>query len=145
MINKSVAQAQEQKQEKSLYDRLGGVHNIAAVVDDFIERVLANDILNANPAINEARVRVPKAGLKFRVTEMMCEATGGPEKYNGRAMKSSHKHLNITEQEWDAMMAAFMKTLDKFEVPETEQKELVVLMNSTKDDIVMSASTSKMP
>jgi hypothetical protein len=45
----------------SLYDRLGGVYNIATVVDNFIERLLVNDTLNANPAINEARARVPKA------------------------------------------------------------------------------------
>src|SRR5262245_43219731 len=50
---------------KSLYDRLGGVYNIATVVDDFIERLLVNATLNANPAITEARARVPKAGLKF--------------------------------------------------------------------------------
>ncbi len=48
----------------SLYNRLGGVYAIATVVDDFIERLLVNDTLNANPAIKAARDRVPKAGLK---------------------------------------------------------------------------------
>jgi hemoglobin len=92
----------QKKKEKSLYDRLGGVYAIATVVDDFIDRVIANDILNANPAIKEARDRVPRAGLKYRVTEMVCMATGGPCKYTGRTMKESHKHLNITGKEWDA-------------------------------------------
>jgi hypothetical protein len=50
---------------KSLYERLGGVYSIATVVDDFIERLLVNDTLNANPAISEARGSRPKAGLKF--------------------------------------------------------------------------------
>jgi hemoglobin len=141
--NPARVQAQEQEVEKSLYERLGGVYSIATVVDDFIERLLVNDILNANPAIKEARDRVPKAGLKYRLTEQVCQVTGGPEKYNGRNMKDSHKHLNITEGQWDAMVADFKKTLDKFEVPEKEQNELLTIIGSTKGDIVMSSTTSK--
>ena len=81
--------AQGQPATKSLYDRLGGVYNIAMVVDDFIERLLVNDTLNANRAISEARARVPKAGLKFHVTTLVCEVTGGPCKYTGRTMKAA--------------------------------------------------------
>ncbi len=71
----STAGAQAQNTEKSLYDRLGGAYPIAVVVDDFIDRLLVNDTLNANPAIKEARGRVPAPGLKFHVTTMVCEAT----------------------------------------------------------------------
>jgi len=129
--------AQEIK-EKSLYDRLGGVYAIASVVDDFIERLLVNDILNSNPAIKEARDRVPKAGLKYRVTELVCQVTGGPQKYTGRSMKDSHKHLNITEKEWDVMVADFKVTLNKFKVPTKEQEELIGIVATTKADIVMA-------
>lgn len=135
----SVARAQVQKTEKSLYDRLGGAYNIAVVVDDFIERLLANDTLNANPAIKEARVHVPAPGLKFHVTTMVCEATGGPCKYVGRDMKTSHAKLNITQREWDAMVADFRKTLNKFKVPVKEQEELIQIVGSTKKDIVVGA------
>src|SRR5262249_53130558 len=86
-----------QEEPKPLYERLGGVYSIATVVDDFIERLLVNDTLNANPAIKEARTRVPKAGLKFHVTALVCEVTGGPCKYSGRSMKEAHAHLNINE------------------------------------------------
>ena len=137
------AQDQEQEKEKSLYERLGGVHGIATVVDDFIERVAANDSINANPAIKEARDRVPIAGIKHRVTELICQVTGGPEKYNGRTMKEVHKDMNISEKEWDAMVADFKKTLDNFKVPEKEQNELFAIVESTKPDIVISSSTSK--
>ena len=128
----------EEISEPSLYDRLGGVYNIATVVDDFIERLLVNEILNANPAINAARERVPKAGFKFRVTALVCQATGGPEQYTGRSMTESHQHLNITEKEWEAMRADFKETLDKFQVPENEQNELFAIVESTKGDIVTS-------
>jgi hemoglobin len=129
-----------QSQEKSLYDRLGGAYNIAAVVDDFIERLLVNEVLNANPAIKEARERVPKAGLKYRVTALVSQVAGGPEKYAGRSMKEAHAHLHITEAEWQAMVAEFKKSLDKFKVPAPEQKELIAIVESTKKDIVVGAS-----
>ncbi len=130
----------QKKPEPPLYERLGGVYNIATVVDDFIERLYVNDILNANPKIKEARDRVPKAGLKFRVTTLVCQVTGGPEKYTGRTMKEAHQHLNITEKEWQAMLADFTKTLYKFKLPGREQKELIAIVESTKKDIVISTA-----
>lgn len=125
-------------EEKTLYERLGGTYAIATVVDDFIERLLVNDVLNANPAIKEARARVPKAGLKYRVTSLVCQVSGGPEKYTGRSMKETHANLNITEKEWVAMAADFKKSLDAFKVPEKEQKELFAIVESVKGDIVIS-------
>jgi hemoglobin len=135
--------AQGQPATKSLYDRLGGVYSIATVVDDFIERLLVNDTLNANGAISEARARVPKAGLKFHVTTLVCEVTGGPCKYAGRSMKESHDHLNINEAQWQAMVADFRKSLDKFKVPAKEQEELIAIVGSTKTDIVKPPSPQR--
>jgi hemoglobin len=65
---------------RSLYDRLGGVYSIATVVDDFIDRIMVDHRLNANPKVDEAHHRVPPAGFKYLVTEMVCWATGGPQK-----------------------------------------------------------------
>lgn len=129
--------ATSSKSTQSLYNRLGGVYPIATVVDDFIEALLVNDILNANPAIKEARERVPKAGLKFHVTELVCQATGGPQAYTGRDMKTSHAHLSITEREWQAMTADFKKVLDGHGVPAAEQGELFAIVESVKSQIVM--------
>jgi hemoglobin len=136
-------EAKKAEGAKSLYERLGGTYAIATVVDDFIERLLVNDVLNANPAIDEARMRVPKAGLKFRVTAMVCQVTGGPEVYKGRNMKETHANLNITSEEWDAMAADFKKSLDHFEVPDAEQKELFAIVGSVKGDIVMAKAAKK--
>lgn len=132
-----------QEKGRSLYDRLGGVYAIATVVDDFIDRVVANSILNANPAIWDARDRVPRAGLKYRVTEMVCQATGGPCKYTGRSMKEAHAHLNITEKEWDALIVDFKASLSKFKVPAAEQGELLAIVNSTKKDIVVAGRNTR--
>ena len=122
----------------SLYERLGGAYPIAVVVDAFIERLLVNQVLNANPAIDKARRQVPKQGLKFHVTTLVCAATGGPCQYVGRSMKASHAHLNISEEEWRAMLADFKATLDVFKVPDREQKELLAIVDSTKTDIVVA-------
>ena len=140
MAGAATQTARAQATQPSLYERLGGAYSIATVVDDFIERLLVNATLNANPAINEARKRVPKAGLKFHVTAMVCEVSGGPCKYTGRAMKESHQHLNITQAEWDAMVDDFTTTLNKFQVPQREQQELITIVGSTKNDIVQSSS-----
>jgi hemoglobin len=138
----SVPVSAQQPPRSSLYDRLGGVYPIAVVVDDFIERLLVNDILNANPAIAAARERVPKAGLKVHVTMLVCEVTGGPCKYVGRSMKEAHQHLNITEKQWEAMLADFRATLAAHKVPAAEQQELVAIVNSTKKDIVVGTGGS---
>jgi hemoglobin len=122
----------------SLYDRLGGAYPIAVVVDDFIERLLVNDTLNANSAISQARHRVPAPGLKFHVATLVCQATGGPCKYVGRDMRSSHAHLRISEKEWHAMLADFNKTLDEFKVPAAERGELIAIVNSTRSEIVIA-------
>jgi hemoglobin len=122
----------------SLYDRLGGIYNIAAVVDDFIDRIMVNPLLNANPKVNEAHHRVSKAGFKYLVTEMVGWATGGPQQYTGKTMKESHEHLGITEPEWQAFLQDFQATLDKFEVPTAEQDELFAIVASTKADIVLA-------
>jgi hemoglobin len=127
----------QQQGQASLYERLGGVYSIAVVVDDFVDRVMADPRLNANPAVNEAHHKVPPAGFKYLVTEMVCWATGGPQKYTGRSMADSHRHLNITPQEWDAFMDDFQQTVDKFKVPAVEQAELRAIVESTYGDIVV--------
>jgi len=123
----------------SLYERLGGVYSIATVVDDLIDRVMVDPRLNANPLVDEAHHRVPPAGFKYLVTEMVCWASGGPQKYTGKPMADSHAHLKITSQEWEAFMDDFQQTLDKFKVPAEEQAELKAIVDSTRSDIVIDS------
>ena len=121
--------------KSSLYERLGGVYNIAAVVDDFIDRIMDDPKLNANPRVDEAHHRVSKAGFKYFVTELVCWATGGPQHYTGRTMLDSHAHLQITLEEWEVFMQDFDLSLSKFEVPAEMRQELV--------EIVLSSQSSK--
>lgn len=124
----------------SLYDRLGGVYPIALVVDDFIDRVVADETINANPVVGAARKPERLPGLKHQLTAMVCQATGGPCAYTGKSMKEAHQGMNITEGEWAALGALFKASLDKFGVPEAEQQELFAIVESTKGDIVVAAA-----
>jgi hemoglobin len=133
----AIAQETEKSSKKSLYDRLGGIHAIAQVVDDFVDRIWVNDVLNANPKNKEA-MGISKPALKYLATELTCMATGGPQKYSGRSMKEVHSGLNISEKEWDAMVVDFKATLNKFKVPVKEQGELLEIVGSVKGDIVAS-------
>jgi hemoglobin len=131
-----VVSAQQSGVQSPLYDRLGGLKGITGVVDDFINRLVANQTLNKNPAIDAGRRNSPPPYLKFQVSQMVCEVSGGPCKYTGKAMKESHAHLNISEKEWDVMVREFKKSLAKFKVAEAEQKELLAIVGKTKADIV---------
>jgi hemoglobin len=123
--------------QPSLYDRLGGLMPISVVVDDFIDALVLDPILNANPAIDTARKRVPSPYLKYHVTAMVCQAAGGPCQYHGRGMKESHVHLNITESEWARMVTVFKEVLARHQVPQGETQELLAIVDSTKGDIVI--------
>jgi len=131
-----------QQSQPTLYERLGGIYSIATVVDDFIDRVMTDPRLNANPAVNEAHHKVAPAGFKYLVTEMVGMAAGGPQKYTGRSMADSHRDMNITPKEWEAFMDDFQQTLDKFKVPAGEQAELKAIVESTYGDIVVTKPTN---
>ena len=117
---------------RSLFDRLGGLPAITAVVAEFVGRT------TSDPRIKERFFNADADNLKRLLVEFVCQATGGPCKYVGRDMKTTHARLNIREREWDAMVADFRKTLDKFKVPAAEQSELITIVGSTKPDIVVS-------
>lgn len=134
----AMAQSSAEQKHQSLYDRLGGLAPISVVVSDFIDALVPDAVLNANPAIDAARKSVPAPYLKYHVTAMVCQATGGPCQYHGREMKASHAHLNITEKEWDRMVTLFKGVLAKHKVPAKETQELLEIVGSTKADIVVS-------
>lgn len=133
--------AQEPAADKPpLYERLGGLKGISVVVDDFINRLVVNKTLNNNPAIDAGRKASPAPYLKVQVAQLVCEVTGGPCKYTGKDLKSSHAHLNISEKEWGVMAGEFKRSLDTCKVPAAEQEELFEIIGKTKGDMVLPES-----
>jgi hemoglobin len=131
-----IASAQ-QTGTKPLYERLGGLKVVTVVADDFINRLVVNKEMKKNPAIKAGRKRSPAPYIKFQLSQLICELSGGPCKYTGKTMKETHADLNISEKEWDVMAKEFQKSLDKFKVPAAEQKELIDMVGKMKADIVV--------
>lgn len=121
-------------QEKSLYDRLGGQAAVSAVVDEFAGNVLKDDRINKKFAKSDA------SRLVTNLKAFVCFATGGPCKYEGRDMTASHKHMGVTDGEFNALVEDLVKALDKFNVPATEKNELLGALAGLKGQIVESNS-----
>lgn len=117
----------------SLYKRLGGYDAIAAVTDDFIGRMAADKELSVFFAHHSADVLKRTRQL---VVDQLCMATGGPCQYIGRDMKTVHAGMGITEANWNAAVQHLVATLAKFKVPDREQKELLAIASSLKNDVV---------
>jgi hemoglobin len=127
------ATAMAATQQKSLYERVGGYDALAAVVDDFIVRLVTDKQFEKffAGASNDSKKRI-----RQHILDQFCAATGGPCVYMGRDMKTSHAGLGITNAEWDAAAKHLAASLDKFKVPEKEKGELLAFVTSLKKDIV---------
>lgn len=129
----NTASAQTDKKEKTLYERLGGYDAIAAVSDDFLAR------LGDSKLIGRFLVGLSddsKGKLRQHFVEFLCNATGGSCVYTGRDMKTVHKGLGITEEDWKESVKLLIETLDKFKVPEKEKTEVLAAVSSLKGDVV---------
>ncbi len=120
--------------EKTLYERLGGLDAITAVVETFRDRVAADDRINLKFA------RTDLARLRKMLIDQVCEATGGPCHYNGRGMKEAHAGMKVTNGEFNALVEDLVATLSQFKVPKAEQDELLAILGPLKSEIVEVAS-----
>jgi hemoglobin len=124
---------------KSLYTRLGGEAAIVAVVDDFVARAATDPKVNftrKGTAVEWQPTPENVAHLKNGLVQLISQTTGGPDKYEGRAMKPAHAGMGITNAEFNALAADLKTTLEKFKVPGKEQDELLTIIGSTRADIV---------
>ena len=133
--------------ESSLYDRLGGVFAIAAVVDHFSDAVVQNPMVgqqSKNPALREWHTqnlgRLP--GLKFMRTLWVCNVAGGPFQYVATepgstvlGLEEAHRRFNISPEEFDEVAAELGRTLDAVGVPEQEKGEVLAAFAAHKDEV----------
>ena len=134
-------------QEKTLYERLGGVFAIAAVVDHFSDEIVKNPIVgekSENPQLREWHTknlgRLP--GLKFMRTLWVCEVSGGPFKFTATkpgstplGLEEAHRDLKISPAEFDEVAAELGRTLDFLKVPEREKSEVLTAFAAHKDEV----------
>jgi len=141
------AQDKQTVPEKSLYERLGGVFAIAAVVDHFSDAVVKNPIVgqkSKNPQLREWHTknlgRLP--GLKFMRTLWVCNISGGPFQYTATrpgntplGLEEAHRSLRISPAEFDEVAAELGRTLDFAKVPKREKSEVLAAFAAHKDEV----------
>lgn len=134
--------------EQTLYERLGGVYAIAAVVDRFSDQLLKNPkIVNANPELKEwhtekYKTRMP--GLKFNRTLWVCAVSGGPYTYTAMPLHDAHLNLHISGEVFDEVSAELGKAMDFFSVPEREKQEVLGAFNAQKADVTAGSMATTM-
>lgn len=141
------AQAKEPTPEKSLYERLGGVFAIAAVVDHFSDAIVKNPIVGQNSKNPQLRKWHTKSlgrlpGLKFMRTLWVCNLSGGPFQYTATrpgttplGLEEAHRGLRISPAEFDEVAAELGRTLDFFKVPEREKGEVLAAFAAHKNEV----------
>lgn len=130
------------RKQGTLYDRVGGIFAIAAVVDRFSDAIIVNPKLNKNPALvewnqNESSTRLP--GLKFMRTLWVASLAGGPFSYTGLPLPTAHKRFSLTAEEFDEVGAEIVRALQFYNVPEAEINELVSAYMKSKPQVVASS------
>lgn len=129
--------------EPSLYERLGGIFAIAAVVNRFSDEIIINPKLNRNPTLKtwnetDAPTRLP--GLKFMRTLWIAALAGGPFDYTGLPLHEAHQQFHLTSDEFDEVGAEIVRALDFYQVPEREKQELVDAYMQSKPEVVGAPS-----
>ena len=117
----------------TLYNRLGGYDAIAAVADALMVRIKADEKLRR---FYDHRGADGIAREQQLLIDFLCESTGGPMVYTGRDLKSLHVGMRLDEEDWKRGMAHLTATLDAFEVPEKEQREIMSFHENLKSEIV---------
>jgi hemoglobin len=115
----------------SLYQRLGGADGIARLVDDAMAAHLQNPLLKPR---FENILDLERA--KRMAREFFCTGAGGPERYTGRDMRSAHRGMNISEQEYLAAMDDIIGAMDKHELGEEAKKDVIAILYSLKGEII---------
>jgi len=117
----------------SLYERLGGYDNIAAVANDLLPRLMSD------PVLGRFWKNRGEDGLrreKQLLIDFLCSSSGGPLTYVGRDMLTTHKGMKIDQKDWGNFSGHLKETLDHLQVPEKEKNEVFGFIESLKMEIV---------
>ena len=145
--NSGGPQAAKVESKQSLFERLGGEPGLVAIVDDFIARALQDPRVNwprkgvrRGTLLHRAEPRNSSpenvVQLKKHFVQFLSLATGGPSQYDGQEIKASHAGMHISNPEFDATIGDLKASLDKLQIPNKEQKELLAIVESTRPQIV---------
>ena len=116
--------------EKSVYDKIGGSAAVDAAVDIFYRKVLADD------RINQFFDTVDMDNQHKKQKAFLTMAFGGPNNYTGKDMREGHKHMNLTEEHFNAVAENLVATLQELNVAQEDIDSVVAIALSVKDDVL---------
>ena len=121
--------------EKNLYERLGGAQGIAALVDDIVDAHMANPVISARFLPYRAQPD-RLATVKQHTRAFLGAGSGGPEQYAGRDMRTAHRGMNISAEEYVATVDDILATLEKHRIDEASRKDVLAIAWSLKGEIM---------
>jgi len=130
--------------EPSLYERLGGVYSISAVVEHFSDQLVEKQTIRKNTFIdswNKEKAASRLAGLKFLRTLWVCAVAGGPFEYTGQELRDAHFEFHIAPEEFDDVAAVLAGSLDHFKVPQKEKDEVLGAFAAHRPEVTAGGAT----
>jgi len=115
---------------ETLYDRLGQREGISTVVDDFYDRLVADE--DVGPFFEDADVE----RLRQTQTDFLCEAAGGPETYDAAPVREAHLHVPFTEEHIERAIEHLSHSLDAFDVPEDDAAKVVQAVAAYEEELL---------
>lgn len=114
----------------TLFERLGGESAIDAAVDNFYEKVLADERINS---FFEHLDMFAQANKQKAFLTMVF---GGPSHYSGKDMRTGHAHLGLTDEHFDAVVENLGLTLKELGVSDDDIREVANIAEGTRDDVL---------
>ena len=113
----------------SLYERLGETPGIESIAKDLVANHLKN------PKVS-SRYTSDAKDIANGAATFFIQGTGGPAVYKGDDMPTVHRAMNISSEEFLAVLDDAMAALDSNNIGQREKEEVLMVLYSMKDDIV---------
>lgn len=115
---------------ETLYEKLGGEDSIGKVVDEFYQRVLADD------TVNQYFENTDMDKQREHQTKFLSFALGGPKQYSGQSMAKAHEGMNLQPIHFDAIARHLHDALEHFQVSEEDIQDALSHVETLRDDIL---------
>lgn len=134
-----------EKLDSSLYERLQGKKNITLIIVDFMKNLSKDPRLLGLPKVRNHLTRLRWRSSQKNMVDMICQATGGPCKYDITQLIPRHQEMELSSSEWNVMIEHLVRSLQKYRVAPKEQREMIALFGAFKDQVLKQPKEKSEP
>jgi hemoglobin len=116
--------------DDALYQTLGQKAGLSVLMDDFMQRLLAD------PRTEPFFAKANQQRVKEQLVEQLCQVSGGPCVYKGADMKSSHSNMDITKSHFNALVEVLQQSMDAQKIPFRAQNQLLAQLAPMHRDVI---------